>query len=210
MFCLDKTVKYVDFLYTYYKNYTQYRGVYILHIISMWNKISTHICVRLCLSPLTLTYKNSGLTQSARLLGSVQGVVVQAIKATSSLSTNGKLTITDGSWTSWRQKWNKIKSMRCYMQMEHTVVLTSIALEQWRCERAVISYNLVVLVGLKVGQGGVAGGGERHDFDTSVNQTLVVQLFEHPPEWIRHIQILWEGRKDKLHTRGQICHMDEV
>lgn len=46
----------------------------------------------------------------------------------------------------------------------------------------VIWANLVVLVGLKVGQGGVAGSGERHDFDTSVNQTLVVQLFEHPPE----------------------------
>lgn len=44
------------------------------------------------------------------------------------------------------------------------------------------SADLVVLVGLKVGQGGVAGSGERHDFDTSVHQTLVVELFEHPPE----------------------------
>lgn len=57
--------------------------------------------------------------------------------------------------------------------------VTSIALDH---SRVVICANLVVLVGLKVGQGGVAGSGERHDFDPSVNQTLVVQLFEHPPE----------------------------
>lgn len=56
------------------------------------------------------------------------------------------------------------------------------ALDELRCEGVVTCANLVVLVGLKVGQGGVAGSGERHDFDTSVNQTLVVQLFEHPPE----------------------------
>lgn len=42
--------------------------------------------------------------------------------------------------------------------------------------------NLVVLIGLKVGQGGVAGSGERHNFDTSVHQTLVIQLFKNPPE----------------------------
>lgn len=42
--------------------------------------------------------------------------------------------------------------------------------------------NLVVLVGLKVGQGGVAGSGEGHDFDPAVNQALVVQLLEHPPK----------------------------
>lgn len=42
--------------------------------------------------------------------------------------------------------------------------------------------DLVVLVGLKVGQGGVAGGGEGHDFDPAVNQALVVQFLEHPPK----------------------------
>lgn len=58
--------------------------------------------------------------------------------------------------------------------------ITSSALERLRCER--VCANLVVLVGLKVGQGRVAGGGEGHDFDPSVNQTLVVELFKHPPE----------------------------
>lgn len=47
---------------------------------------------------------------------------------------------------------------------------------------ALLGTNLVVLVGLKVGQGGVAGSGERHDFDPAVNQTLVVQLLEDPPK----------------------------
>lgn len=32
-----------------------------------------------------------------------------------------------------------------------------------------IQTNLVVLMGLKIGQWSVAGSGERHDFDTSVN-----------------------------------------
>lgn len=40
---------------------------------------------------------------------------------------------------------------------------------------------LVVLVGLKVGQRGVAGGGERHDLHPSVDQALVIQLLEDPP-----------------------------
>lgn len=52
---------------------------------------------KFCFLPLTLTYNISALTQRARLLGSVQGVVVQAIRATFSFPTNGKLTMTDGS-----------------------------------------------------------------------------------------------------------------
>lgn len=58
----------------------------------------------------------------------------------------------------------------------------STALDHSRCERVVICANLVVLVGLKVRQRGVAGRGERHDFDPLVNQTLVEQFFEYPPE----------------------------
>lgn len=41
--------------------------------------------------------------------------------------------------------------------------------------------NLVILMGLKVGQGRVAGGGEGHDFNPSVHQALIIQLLEHPP-----------------------------
>lgn len=139
--------------------------------------------VKFCFLPLTLTYNISELTQRARLLGSVHGVVVQAIRATSWFSTNGKLTMTDGSWTSWRQKWNKRQSQfNIYILRVYFVNTT--ALDHSRCERVLIRANLVVLVGLKVRQGGVAGRGERHDFDPSVNKTLVIQLFENPPEWI--------------------------
>lgn len=57
--------------------------------------------------------------------------------------------------------------------------------------------NLVVLVGLKIRQWGVAGSGERHDFDPSVHQSFVVQLLEHPPK--RKIKFKqrhsWEGPK---------------
>lgn len=42
------------------------------------------------------------------------------------------------------------------------------------CERNGIFADLVVLVGLKIGQGGIAGSGERHDFDTSIHQALVI------------------------------------
>ena len=45
----------------------------------------------------------------------------------------------------------------------------------------IILANLVVLVRLKVRERSVAGSGEWHDFHTSVHQTLVIQLFEHPP-----------------------------
>jgi hypothetical protein len=45
-------------------------------------------------APLTLTYVFSGLTHRAKLLGSVQGVVVQASRETSGSFTDGKLTMT--------------------------------------------------------------------------------------------------------------------
>lgn len=131
--------------------------------------IKTHIVTgcKVCFSPLTFTYSISGLTQRARLLGSVQGVVVQAISATSSFSNNGKLTMTDGSWTSWRTEIEACSRGCGNLYTSSTPSLGT---------------NLVVLVGLKVGQGGVAGSGEGHDFDPAVNQALVVQLLEHPPK----------------------------
>lgn len=46
----------------------------------------------------------------------------------------------------------------------------------------VFGANLVVLVRFKVGEGGVACSGKRHDFETSIYQTLVIQLFKHPPK----------------------------
>jgi hypothetical protein len=47
--------------------------------------------------PLIFTYCISGLTHTARLLGRVQGVVVQATKDIFSSSSNGKVTNTEGS-----------------------------------------------------------------------------------------------------------------
>lgn len=47
--------------------------------------------------PLILTYCISGLTQRARLLGRVQGVVVQATKDIFSSSSKGKVTNIEGS-----------------------------------------------------------------------------------------------------------------
>lgn len=64
--------------------------------------------------------------------------------------------------------------------------------------------NLVVLVGLEIRQWGVAGSGERHDFDPSVHQSFVVQLLEHPPK--RKIKLRQrhtsEGQKDQNQSKG--------
>lgn len=70
---------------------------YILHIVLCIIEMRDVTGFKFCFLPLTLTYNISGLTQRARLLGSVQGVVVQAIRATSSFPVNGKLTMTEGS-----------------------------------------------------------------------------------------------------------------
>lgn len=64
--------------------------------------------------------------------------------------------------------------------------------------------NLVVLVGLKVGQRGVAGGGEGHDFDPAVNQALVVQFLEHPPKQGDGTAEL-QTRAGKLHIKVRNC-----
>ena len=63
--------------------------------IRPWTLISLVRCT------LTLTYTRSGCTQRARLLGKVQGVVVQATRDTFISSSRGKLTITAGSTTSY-------------------------------------------------------------------------------------------------------------
>lgn len=39
----------------------------------------------------------------------------------------------------------------------------------------------VILSGFKIGQRRTASGGERHHFDTSIDQSLVENLFENPP-----------------------------
>lgn len=44
--------------------------------------------------PRIFTYSNSGFTHKAKLLGKVQGVVVQAIKETSGSSTKGNEMVT--------------------------------------------------------------------------------------------------------------------
>ena len=56
------------------------------------------------LSPLTLTYMNSGCTQTARFEGRVQGVVVQAMRLTEGSSSRGKLTITRCRTTNKQKK----------------------------------------------------------------------------------------------------------
>lgn len=58
------------------------------------------------------------------------------------------------------------------------ISLTYLIQQRWLLE----STNLVVLMGLKVWQGSVAGSGERHHFDSTVHHALIIELLEHPPK----------------------------
>ena len=74
------------------------RGEPLLHDSPLYPPLTLISIVR---CTLTLTYTRSGCTQRARLLGKVQGVVVQATRDTFISSSRGKLTITAGSTTSY-------------------------------------------------------------------------------------------------------------
>lgn len=80
--------------------------------------------------------------------------------------------MTDGSWTSWRPQENN--TFHYFTGLSKST--KNVMWLYFFCP------NLVVLVGLKIRQRGVAGSGERHDFDPSVHQSFVVQLLEHPPK----------------------------
>ena len=103
-----------------------------------------------------------GCTQRARLLGNVQGVVVQAITLVKGSSSSGKLTMTvlcvwggergggggGGGEGEGNEPGNEPRASRC-----RTCRVLDL---------------LVVLAGLEVGEGSVAGGGVRHHLGNHV------------------------------------------
>lgn len=75
--------------------------------------------------PFTFTYCKSGLTHRAKLLGRVHGVVVQATREILSSSSNGKVTITEGSWTSFNikiwERWSQTEKKISYFALTEII-----------------------------------------------------------------------------------------